>query len=491
MKKLNGILQGIDISSTIGNEEVKINSICYDSRKSEKGSLFVALRGSMSDGHDFIKAALFRGSAAVICEELPECAAEYPDRTFIITKNSRAVLAKVSHAFFDNPSAKLKVIGITGTNGKTTNTFLIRSILEEAGYKTGVIGTTGVFYGDVAAEIPNTTPESLDLAIIFDDMLNNGITHAVMEVSSHALCTNRVDGITFAAALFTNLTHDHLDYHKTIESYAAAKKMLFQRLNQTAIAAVNSDDHYAGFMLNGIPARNKIKIGRNWNSDYKIKNETLLTDSTEFTLKYGIELINIKTRLVGKFNVENAAICAAVCHALRIGSDTIVKGLANTTGAPGRMQRVAMKNGAAGIVDYAHTPDALEKALLAGREILESENKSGRLICVFGCGGDRDTTKRPEMGRIASSIADFTFITSDNPRTEDADKIITQIYNGVPRGDKAKVSFISNRAEAIRSAVEFSKKGDIILVAGKGHEKYQIIGKTRQHFDDVEELTKY
>lgn len=491
MKELKELLKDINIKEVYGDTNKDIHSVSYDSRKVENGSLFVALRGASADGHSFIKAAIFRGASVVLCEQAPDCTTEEPNATFIVVNDSRSALAKIAHAFYDEPSKKLNVIGITGTNGKTTTTYLIKSILETAGHKAGIIGTTGAFFGSESIDIPNTTPESLEIAKLFDSMLKSGVDFAVMEVSSHALCTARVDSVNFSAAGFTNLTHEHLDYHKSIDNYASAKKQLFERLSSDGLAFVNSDDMYGEYFLSNISAINKFRVGRGDNADYIISDEILgLAESSFKLLIKGDYELNMKTSLSGRFNIDNAALSAAICHSFGISNESIIKGLLSASGAPGRMQKVMLKSGSLGLVDYAHTPDALEKALTAAKGLIE-ESGSGKLICVFGCGGDRDKTKRPEMGRIASSIADYTIITSDNPRTEKADKIIEQIYAGIPKNYKSKAMCVTNRSEAIRCAAQLSHNGDIVVVAGKGHEKYQLIGASRHHFDDVEELGKY
>jgi UDP-N-acetylmuramoyl-L-alanyl-D-glutamate--2,6-diaminopimelate ligase len=489
--ELSQVLKNIEILSSENFSESVISSIAYDSRKVEEGSLFVALTGAINDGHDFIQAAAKRGAIAVLCENIPAYSTTLENISFICVRDTRAALAIASHNFFNDSSAGISVYGITGTNGKTTITYLLRSIFEENGSSSAIIGTTGIILGPEKLETSNTTPESLELAAIFSKCTERGISQAMMEVSSHALVQHRADGIKFKGAIFTNLTHDHLDYHKTVEAYAQAKKILFDRLPANSTAIVNGDDVWADYMLRDCPSLKKEFVGRGENNDIIIGNEKVGLSKTTFTLTISGEKHYFQLGIPGRFNIDNAAFAAALAYSEGISLGTISSGLAKATGAPGRMQKVLLPNGSIGIVDYAHTPDALDKALRTCRDILNDSDEAGRLICVFGCGGDRDRTKRPVMGKISAELSDFSVITSDNPRTEDPDNIIEEIYSGVVNGLKSKAICITNRDEAILYALRLSKQNDIILVAGKGHEKYQIIGKSKIYFDDVEILKGY
>lgn len=494
MRKLSELIQNLYIEKIIGETDREISSIQYDSRKCEKDSLFVAISGNHVDGHDFIQKAIENGATVIVCERIDDSQENSSGITFLSFKNSRVALAHLSHNFYGNPTKDLNVIGATGTNGKTTITFLIKSIFEAAGEKVGIIGTTGIFIGNEKVPATHTTPESLELCSVFNEMRQKGVTTVAIEVSSHSLDQHRVEGIHFKAALFTNLTHDHLDYHLNYENYANAKKMLFDMLPEDSIAIVNSDDDYGKFMLQDCISRNKHTIGRNTPADFIIENEILGIEASEFTLKsnsFNLAL-PIKTKLLGRFNIDNAGICAALAYSMGIDISAICEGLLKSDGAPGRMHRILLKNGAVAIVDYAHTPDALEKALNSCRDIIISSGSTeSKLICVFGCGGDRDNAKRAVMGRIASSIADYAIITSDNPRTEEPDKIIEEIYSGIDEALKNKAVRITNRHEAIKYAVGISNSMDLVLVAGKGHEDYQVIGKEKFHFSDIEELEKF
>lgn len=489
---LKDLIEKVEISQIIGTDSIEINGIAYDSRKIESSWLFVAMKGSQVDGHDFIGKAIENGAKAILCEHLPE--GFYEKITWIVSNDPREALAKISHNFFGNPTQKMSIIGITGTNGKTTTTFLMKSIFEEAGDKCGLIGTTGIIIGDEFIPATHTTPESLELCAYFDLMLKKGVKTVLMEVSSHALDQHRVDYIDFDTVLFTNLTPDHLDYHKDMVDYATAKKKLFDMLKPEAKGLLFNLSEFTDYFVQDTKARTYL-MGRFDSPDFLIGNENIGLGNSEFRmslpLKFGIPTINIKTKLSGRFNIDNAALAAGAAILNGVDIKIVIKALSNAAGAPGRMQTVNLSNGALALVDYAHTPDALEKALIACREVLQHAGAVGRLITVFGCGGDRDRTKRPVMGNIASDKADLAIITSDNPRTEDPNAIIREIYAGIDDANRRNVMIIPDRAEAIDYAVEISKMNDLILVAGKGHEDYQIIGKEKLHFDDTEQLMRF
>lgn len=472
----------------IGATEYPISGISYDSRKVKSDFLFVAIKGEKFDGHKFIEQAIDKGAIAIVCEELPENFRIYVNVTFIKVKNSRLALSNLSHQFYGNPTKKLKVIGVTGTNGKTTITYILKSMLDQSGEITGLIGTTGIYIGSEKLPSTHTTPESLELAQLFIEMLDKGVTTVVMEVSSHSLHQNRVAGVKFDGAIFSNLTRDHLDYHGTMEEYAAAKKILFQMLPSNAVAVVNSNNKYSKFMVEGVDCKNIVNTGFALESDYLLKDISIGLKGNSFRLISKDKSICFETALIGKFNIENISLASAILLEMGYSEDSIVKGALKTKGAPGRMERYILKNGAVAIVDYAHTPDALENSLFACKTILEHASNSGDLICVFGCGGDRDSGKRPIMGEISTELSDKTIVTSDNPRTEDPELIIHDIEKGI---QKSNYSIELDREKAIRAACEYSKSGDIILIAGKGHEKYQIIGTEKIHFDDAEIVKHY
>ncbi len=486
--KLRDLLKGIERKRSFGNEDIEIEGVSYDSRKTGEGDVFVAIPGTIADGHKYASDAIDKGASAVICEKDIFSDKYKRKATIVVVENSRKALGVVSNNFNGDPSAKMKIIGVTGTNGKTTVTFLIRRILKESGVKTGVVGTTGIYFGNEKKTATHTTPESLELTGILKDMLEKGAEAAVLETSSHALHQGRVSEIKFDAGVFTNLSSEHLDYHSSMEEYAEAKRILFKNLPEKGIAAANGDDSNADTILKETKAKTA-KVGRKSDlNDYLIENEELRSGGSRFILtNESLDEINIELPLPGRFNVDNAALAAATALEMGVAPETVAEALKKAEGAPGRMSSIKLSNGAVGIVDYAHTPDALEKALTACKESL---SEGAKLICVFGCGGDRDKTKRAVMGEIAANIADAIVITDDNPRTEDSLKIIEQIYRGVPKEKRGKVTVVSSRRDAIIYAAEKARKNDIVLVAGKGHETYQIIGETKYDFDDLAVLSE-
>ncbi len=489
MKKLFDLISHINHISIYGDKDKIVSSVCYNSQKCINGSAFVAISGNEFDGHKFIESAIEKGAKTILCEKLPILLND--EITYIVCENTRISLAELSHAFYDFPANKLKIVGITGTNGKTTISFLLKSIFETAGLNCAIIGTTGVYYSDKFMPAVHTTPESLELAKLFNELLLNDIEYVFMEVSSHALSLHRAASINFIGAIFTNLSLDHLDFHNNMFEYASAKKILFESLSESAFCILNGDDDYAKFMTNGINCKNQYFVGKSTSNDFSICNQELNLNYSKFEISGRVNF-EFTSKLLGSFNIENCALSAIFAFICGIDRNFIINGLESSDGAPGRMQKIILKNGAIGLVDYAHTPDALQKALNSCKSaITASAVENSKLICVFGCGGDRDKSKRPIMGHIASDIADFTIITSDNPRTENPTDIINNILEGVQTDSKYRIEVIADRANAIARAVQISAENDIILIAGKGHENYQIIGKEKFHFDDVEELGKY
>lgn len=464
-----------------------VTNIQYDSRHCTEDSLFVAIKGLQSDGHDFVSQAIANGARVIVAEreiDIP------PQVALVLVPNSRKALAEIAHVWYDQPSTKLSVFGITGTNGKTTCTFVLKHLLEAMGEKVGIIGTTGNYFGTEMIPSNFTTPEAPELCALFADMRKRGATAIVMEVSSHALSLDRVHGTTFAGAIFTNLTQDHLDFHGTMDNYAAAKKLLFDMLPASSIAVVNADDERCDFMLQDSRAEKRIFFGRSPKATVRITEERLSFTRTFLTMNIDGKALQTSMPLIGKFNVENLAACVAMSSALGCEISLLHNAIENSVqGAPGRMQRLPLLNDdAVAIVDYAHTPDALEKALLACRELRDMSAPKGRIICVFGCGGNRDKTKRPQMGAIASRLADLPVLTSDNPRFEDPLAILDDILAGIPKEKFSDTTVLADRREAIRHAIEIAAKDDIVLIAGKGHENYQVIGSEKLHFNDVEEI---
>lgn len=485
MKQLASLTSHIQSIQVLGDISQEISCIVYDSRKIVDDCIFVAIKGGSFDGHSFIDKAIELGAIAIVCEVLPANYVDFQDIVFIQVVDTRLALGELANAFYDFPAEHLQILGITGTNGKTTCTFLAKAIWEAAGKSVAIIGTTGIYIGDRFIEATHTTPESLELFALLDEIRQARIETVIMEVSSHSLVLKRVAAIKFAGAIFTNLSHDHLDFHKTMVEYALAKKLLFDMLSIGSIAVANADDEYTELMLQDTKA-SKYGIGfETQKGNIACQNIKLSKVSTSFEIVSDKKNYGLSTKLIGRFNVENAALVAVLAMKLGLDFSFIAKGLAETIGAPGRMERYILSSKAVAVVDYAHTPDALEKALITCKDLLEGE---GKLLVVFGCGGDRDKTKRPEMGSIATSLADFTVITSDNPRTEDPALIIKDVEAGVCSNNYFS---IIDRKEAIDFAIGKSTNGDILLIAGKGHEDYQVIGKEKIHFSDSELVKKY
>jgi UDP-N-acetylmuramoyl-L-alanyl-D-glutamate--2,6-diaminopimelate ligase len=474
MKVLNisELLKGIDYEIVRGNPEIEVTNVQYDSRKINKGDIFVAIEGFSTDGHNFINNAVAKGAAAIIVQKHVD---NISGCVVIKVEDTRKALAIAASNFNGKPSKKMKLIGITGTNGKTTSTYMIKAILEAAGYKVGLIGTIANFIGEKKVPAHRTTPESLELHEMFKTMIDNGVQYCIMEVSSHSLALNRVYGINYSSAIFTNLTQDHLDFHKTFEEYFNAKAILFKN---TLCSVINSDDEY-GRRLMGFASGKKLTYAVEADCDIKAENIVMHSRGTDFDIKYKNKLEKINLMLPGKYNVYNALCAAAVCINEGIGMEHVKRGLSEIN-VPGRCE-IVTKNYNLGfevIVDYAHSPDGLYNVLNTVREFTK-----GRLISVFGCGGDRDKTKRPIMGKIASELSDIAVVTSDNPRSEEPDVIIDDIIEGVK---KDNYIVIENRRNAIKNAIEIAKPGDVIVVAGKGHEDYQEIKGQTFHFDERE-----
>lgn len=482
------------IRPAAGFNDAEIISVEYDSRKGSAGSLFAAVEGFESDGHSFVESAVNNGCRCVLINEsrLAEFS-HLADRgvVVLVCDNTRRALSAVSSAFYGNPSGKLHVTGITGTNGKTSITYLLESIYSADGISCGVIGTVNYRWRGKTLPAPNTTPESKDIQELLRMMLDDGVTHVIMEVSSHALELNRADDIEFDSAVFTNLTGDHLDFHKTFDAYFNAKRKLFGLLeispkkNRTAV--INTDDEY-GRKIYGeknnysFPMRS---IGIDGDADMRASGGSIDNRITGvgYVLNSGKDSCNVSLRLAGRFQVYNSLAAFASAYYSGIDCETVIRGLSSLASVPGRLQVVESKLGFYAVVDYAHTGDALLKLLQSVNEM-----PHGRVIAVFGCGGDRDRTKRPVMGRIAFENSDITVVTSDNPRTEVPEKIIEDITAGMGTGDYIVEP---DREKAIALAVSKASAGDIVVLAGKGHEDYQIIGKTKRHFDDREMLQKY
>ncbi|MHB8336198.1 MAG: UDP-N-acetylmuramoyl-L-alanyl-D-glutamate--2,6-diaminopimelate ligase [Ignavibacteriaceae bacterium] len=485
--ELTKLLDSIKVIQVTGEVQRKdVSGIYYDSRRVVKNSIFAAIKGYNTDGHKFILDAINKGAIAIILEDdrsVPDDIFTHEKIAKILVSNSRIALAEVSNAFYKEPSKKISLIGITGTNGKTTTSYFIKSVLETAGHKTGLVGTISNYIGEKEIQSTLTTPESNDLNSLFLEMYGEGCSHAIMEVSSHSLVLDRVYGLNFAAAVFTNITSDHLDFHKTFENYFDAKKILFDSLSQSAIGVYNSDDKNSLALVKDSKAK-VYAYGAASNSDYKLRDIQFNLGGTTFSIEYKGEKFNGTTSLVGEFNAYNA--CAAFAVTTLLGIDPVValKGIKNTRQVPGRFEVIGSENKKV-IVDYSHTADSLEKALLAIKKIVKEDIS---VYTVFGCGGNRDKTKRPIMGKIAAELSKGIFITSDNPRFEDPGMIIEEIKKGI---ETHNYLVIENREEAIKTAIQNSEENAVILIAGKGHETYQEIKGVRNHFSDKEIAEKY
>lgn len=484
MKNIENLLTNIEIISKVGPKSQNISFISVDSRNIEKDSLFIAIVGEVTDGHKYIDNAIQKGATAIICETLPEI--KYNGVTYIQVKDSHSTASLIAKNFYDNHSAKPKIVGVTGTNGKTTTATLLYKIAIELGYKAGLISTVeNIIAGEKKSalqNIPQTTPDPIYLHKLLNEMIEKGCEYVFMEVSSHALDQSRVAGINFTGGIFTNLTHDHLDYHKNIENYFGAKKKFFNMLSPEAFALSNTDDDYGDSMLEHIHAR-KFSYGFNKFEDFH--GEITKLDFNGLLLSFNKEEVHAK--LLGKFNAYNLLAVWSVCKLLGFDMEKVKKILENIEPPRGRFEHFTSKGEVLVIVDYAHSPDALEKILVAVKEIKQANSK---IISIFGCGGDRDPLKRPKMGKIGAINSDIAIFTSDNPRSEDPNKIIEQMKTELSAEDLKKVKTIANRRDAILEGIKLAQKGDIILCAGKGHEDYQEIKGVKNHFDDMEEFQK-
>jgi UDP-N-acetylmuramoyl-L-alanyl-D-glutamate--2,6-diaminopimelate ligase len=485
--KLGELLAGTDLAGVEGDPDTEIASLVYDSSRVEAGALFFCVRGQRADGHDFAPAAVKRGAAALVVErhlDLP-----VPQ---VMVGDARAAMAPIAVRFWGDPTATLRVAGITGTNGKTTTAFLVRHILESQGSRTGLLGTVKSIVGGVEEEVERTTPEAIDLQRTFRRMLDAGDLACAMEVSSHALAQNRTDGVNFAVAVFTNLTQDHLDFHADMDDYFGAKRRLFvpgsgQRTPERAI--VNVDDPYGARLAGelrdaGAPPLRTFSPSGASQADYRALDASFDASGSRFRCVWPDGEVEVRTPHAGHFNVENALAAIAACDVLGVAVAASAAALADSQRAPGRFEPVEAGQPFAVLVDYAHTPDSLENVLRAARRLTE-----GRLVCVFGCGGDRDRNKRPKMGEISARLADRSVVTSDNPRSEDPEAIIAEILAGIPGyangGGRDDVAVEPDRRAAIALALGDAEPGDTVVIAGKGHEQGQeFAGGRKIPFDD-------
>ncbi len=480
MAELRDILYTVRITSTSGDMNVDVKGVAFDSRKVQPGFLFVAVKGTQSDGHTFIEKSIIAGAIAIVCEALPENIDERV--TYVTVKNSARSLGLICSNFYGNPSRKLKLVGVTGTNGKTTVATILYKLFGTLGYKSGLLSTVENRIIDQVIPSTHTTPDSIQLNELLVKMLEAGCTHAFMEVSSHAVDQGRVEGIHFTGALFTNITHDHLDYHRTFESYIRAKKGLFDGLSSDAFALVNVDDKRGMVMLQNCKAKKQTYALQKM-ADFKAK---IVTNSIE-GLELELENKNVWFRLIGDFNAYN--LLAVYGAAVLLGEDKedVLLRLSSMTGAIGRFELVLPGSKFTAIVDYAHTPDALKNVL---ETISHFRSGQEQVISIFGCGGNRDKTKRPLMAAIACKYSDKVIFTSDNPRDEDPIEIIREMQKGVGPAEAKKTLVMVDREEAIKTACMMAREKDIILVAGKGHETYQEVKGVKRPFDDREVLLR-
>lgn len=475
---LEELIKGVSVLKTCGDISIQIRQISFDSRMIEDGDVFVAISGVQVNGHKYIDSAIEKGARVVVCEVLPNTL--FKDITYLLVEDSSFALSILSSNYYDNPSSKIKLIGVTGTNGKTTIASLLYQLYSNAGYKVGLLSTVINKINNLDIKADHTTPDVLSINSLLNSMVNEGCQFCFMEVSSHGISQNRVANLNFDIAIFTNITHDHLDYHKTFASYIKAKKKFFDFLNKDSVAIVNIDDKNGMTMLQNTLAKHKT-FSIKAMADYRAKVvergfEGMLIDFS------GNEVM---TSLIGDYNASNLLAVYATADALGMSKMEILVNISKLYSVDGRMDRIISKNGILGIVDYAHTPDALKNVL---ENIQNLKNKNQQIITVVGCGGDRDKSKRPEMASIGAKYSDRLILTSDNPRTEDPADILKDMESGLSNDQKNNTITISDRYSAIKTSYLLSKKGDIILIAGKGHESYQDINGIKSHFDDKETL---
>lgn len=484
-----------DIQITHEQSDLDVVNVTSDSRQVVPGSIFVAVAGTNFDGHAAIGDALQRGAILIVVEQAPPSSLPVP---CIRVRDTRLAYSALVVAHSNNPSARMRVYGVTGTNGKTTCATLLEQLLALSGRNVGFIGTTGNRFNGVQYPTNYSTPHAGQLAELFDTMANAGVDSVCMEVSSHALDQHRVYGIDYRGAMFTNLTRDHLDYHGTIENYANSKKRLFDGLSQDAIAVLWGESEWASYMKRHCNARQVVMVGTGLGNHVQVTDVSLSVSGTSFVLRRKSaaleampEELQIRTKLLGEFNVANVALVAVLAILDEVPADRVAAIVPNLTGPKGRMEVFLTAKGTTAIVDYAHSPDALDNVLRVVREFTSSDDHNRLVHVVFGCGGDRDKGKRSEMGRIASSLADRVYITNDNPRNEQPKDIINNIMGGVDATLRSKVTIIEDRRNAIERALEEAGPEDVVVIAGKGHEEYQIIGTERLPFSDIDEVAQW
>jgi len=478
MRLLTDILYKAGLEEIIGTTNVAVSSITFDSRKIKKDCLFIAVKGTAVDGHHFISQAIEMGAIAIVCEELPETRLE--NITYVKVKNATYALGIIAANFYDNPSQKLKLVGVTGTNGKTTTVTLLYNLFKSLGYTVGLLSTVKNKIHNEEVVATHTTPDAISLNELLNKMLERGCQYVFMEVSSHAIVQHRVAGITFAGGVFTNITHDHLDYHKTFDQYIKAKKTFFDNLPEEAFALTNKDDANGMVMLQNTKAK-RVTYALKSPADHKCR----IVENHLNGLLLNIDSKEVWVKLIGQFNAYNVLAVYTTAVLLKQDATNILTALSALNSVEGRFQYLKSENGIIGIVDYAHTPDALKNVLETIKGIRTGNEQ---VITLAGCGGDRDAAKRPVMAQIACQFSNKVILTADNPRSEDPEEILNQMQKGIDPVDAKKILRITDRKEAIRTAISLAKPGDIILIAGKGHEKYQEIKGVKHPFDDFEIL---
>ncbi|MEQ7799897.1 UDP-N-acetylmuramoyl-L-alanyl-D-glutamate--2,6-diaminopimelate ligase [Pedobacter sp. ASV1-7] len=475
--QLQDVLYGITITNLVGKTNREVGVLTFDSRQVASDAVFFAIKGTVSDGHAYINNVLEKGVSVIVCEKIPQEIVE--EVTYIQVADSSVALGKMAANFYGNPSSSLQLVGITGTNGKTTIATLLFKLFRELGYKVGLISTVNNHINDQVIPATHTTPNPIALNALLQDMVNAGCDYCFMEVSSHAVVQHRIEGLNFAGGVFSNITHDHLDFHKTFDNYIKAKKAFFDGLGSSSFALTNLDDKNGMVMLQNTKAVKKTYALKQM-ADFKAR----IIENSFNGLHLDVDHTEVFFKLVGSFNAYN--LLAVYCTALLLDQDqlTVLTALSNLTGAEGRFDYI-VSNGIIGIVDYAHTPDAVQNVLSTIQDIRKGTEQ---VITIIGCGGDRDKTKRPIMAQVACDWSDKVILTSDNPRTENPQTIVEEMEVGVSPTNRRKTLSIIDRREAIKTACHLAKPGDIILLAGKGHEKYQEINGVRHHFDDKEVL---
>ena len=473
---INELFGSVNIQSIKGNKDVEINEIHFDSRKVKDGDMFVACRGTVSDGHDFIETAVGKGARVVVCEELPKYSTS--ETSFVVVGDSSEVLSQIAHNYYNKPTENIQLVGVTGTNGKTTIATLLYNLFQKLGYKVGLLSTVCNYVDEKEIKATHTTPDALQLNALLAEMVEVGCEYCFMEVSSHAIDQKRIGALNFKGGVFTNITHDHLDYHKTFDAYLKVKKAFFDQLGMKSFAITNADDKNGKLMLQNMKGH-KFSYSTRSFADYRC--QILEKHFTGMLLE--MDGAEVWTNFIGDFNAHNLLAVYGTARLLNQDKEEVLKGMSELKSVDGRFESIISTDGIMAIVDYAHTPDAL-KNVLESIGTLRTGNE--QVITVVGAGGDRDKTKRPLMARIGAELSDKVILTSDNPRSEEPDQIIKEMKVGVTANNTRKVLAITDRKEAIRTACMLAKKDDIILVAGKGHEDYQEIKGVKHHFDDKE-----